>query len=80
MSEIRDTIFGFIEPESDEWDILNSTLLQRLRRIKQLALAFLVYPGALHTRFEHSLGVFYLARLWQRNYWQKQMKKIKGKS
>ncbi|MCP5106849.1 MAG: HD domain-containing protein, partial [bacterium] len=61
MSEIRDTIFGFIEPESDEWDILNSTLLQRLRRIKQLALAFLVYPGALHTRFEHSLGVFYLA-------------------
>jgi len=61
MSEIRDTIFGFIEPEKDEWSILDSPLLQRLRRIKQLALAYLVYPGALHTRFDHSLGVFYLA-------------------
>jgi HD superfamily phosphohydrolase len=61
MSEIRDSIFGFIEPKKDEWKILDSPLLQRLRRIRQLALAYLVYPGALHTRFEHSLGVFHLA-------------------
>ncbi|MCP5051179.1 MAG: HD domain-containing protein [bacterium] len=61
MSEIRDTIFGFIEPTRDELKILDTPLLQRLRRIRQLALAYLVYPGALHTRFEHSLGVCYLA-------------------
>ncbi len=61
MSEIRDPIYGFIEPNKDEWKILDSPLLQRLRRIRQLALAYLVYPGALHTRFDHSLGVYYLS-------------------
>lgn len=61
MSEIRDPIYGYIEPSNDEWKILDSPLLQRLRRIRQLAMAQLVYPGALHTRFEHSLGVFFLA-------------------
>jgi hypothetical protein len=61
MSKIRDPIYGFIEPNKDEWKILDSPLLQRLRRIRQLALAYLVYPGALHTRFDHSLGVYYLS-------------------
>jgi HD superfamily phosphohydrolase len=61
MKEIRDPIYGFIEPGEDEWKILDSPLLQRLRRIRQLALAYLVYPGALHTRFDHSLGVYYLS-------------------
>lgn len=61
MSEIRDTIYGFVEPSKDEWNLLDSPLMQRLRRIRQLALAYLVYPGALHTRFEHSLGVYHLA-------------------
>jgi hypothetical protein len=44
-----------------ERDLLNSGPVQRLRGIKQLALAGLLYPGAVHTRFEHSLGVMELA-------------------
>lgn len=63
MSEIRDSIYGFIYPSDKELQIINTSLFQRLRRIKQLAMAYLVYPGATHTRFEHSLGVFYIASL-----------------
>ena len=63
MSEIRDAVYGFIEPTEEEWRIINSPLLQRLRKIRQLACAYLVYPCALHTRFEHSLGVMYLSSI-----------------
>lgn len=59
--EVRDTIHGLIEYNDIEEKIINSQIFQRLRGIKQLALAGLVYPGAHHTRFEHSLGVMYLA-------------------
>ena len=55
MSEIRDPIYGFIEPSDTELKIINTSVFQRLRRIKQLAMAFLVYPTANHTRFDHSL-------------------------
>jgi HD superfamily phosphohydrolase len=61
MSEIRDPIYGFVTPSETEVDIINTSLMQRLRRIKQLAMAYLVYPGANHTRFDHSLGVFHIA-------------------
>lgn len=61
MSEIRDAIYGFIKPNDKEWKIINTLLFQRLRKIKQLACAYLVYPCAMHTRFEHSLGVYHLA-------------------
>lgn len=44
------------------WDLLNSPEVQRLRRIKQLGLSELVFPGATHTRFAHSIGVFEMAR------------------
>jgi len=63
MSEIRDPIYGFIEPSETELKIINTSLFQRLRRIKQLAMAYLVYPGANHTRFDHSLGVYHIASL-----------------
>src|SRR4030067_3475231 len=63
MSEIRDTIYGFIEPYESELKIINTSLFQRLRRIKQLAMAYLVYPGANHTRFDHSLGVYHITSL-----------------
>jgi len=63
MSEIRDPIYGFIEPSETELKIINTSLFQRLRRIKQLAMAYLVYPGANHTRFDHSLGVYHIALL-----------------
>lgn len=63
MREIRDPIYGFIEPTEEELKIIDSPLLQRLRRIRQLAMAYLVYPGANHTRFDHSLGVLHVAGL-----------------
>ena len=59
--EIRDPIHGFIYRHPDEQAIVDSAPFQRLRRLKQLALANLVYPGANHSRFEHSLGAFHIA-------------------
>jgi len=63
MGEIRDPIYGFITPSETELKIINTSLFQRLRRIKQLAMAYLVYPAANHTRFDHSLGVYHIASL-----------------
>src|SRR5437879_7267787 len=66
MSEargVRDPIHGFIPLSSDEAEIVETPVFQRLRGIKQLALANLVYPGALHTRFDHTLGVTHVAGL-----------------
>jgi len=60
--EIRDPIHGFIQYDEKEERIINTKVFQRLRNIKQLALANYVYPGALHTRFDHSLGVMHLAK------------------
>jgi uncharacterized protein len=59
--EIRDPIHGFIVINEWERDIINHPVFQRLRRIKQLAWTDMVYPGAMHTRFEHSLGVMHIA-------------------
>jgi HD superfamily phosphohydrolase len=57
----RDPIHGFIKVYDVERDIINTRAFQRLRRIKQLGLTCLVYHGADHTRFAHSLGVMELA-------------------
>ncbi|MCK9217200.1 MAG: HD domain-containing protein [Firmicutes bacterium] len=57
---IRDSIHGFIEVSDLEMKIIDSAPFQRLRYIKQLATTYLVYPGAEHTRFGHSLGVMHL--------------------
>ncbi|MBZ5673206.1 MAG: HD domain-containing protein [Acidobacteriia bacterium] len=57
VHEIRDPIHGFIKLDSEERKLVNSRPFQRLRHIHQLALSYLVYPGATHRRFEHSLGV-----------------------
>ncbi|KYH32794.1 HD domain-containing protein [Neomoorella mulderi] len=62
MREVRDPVHGFIHRTREEEEIIDTPVFQRLRRIKQLAMASLVYPGALHTRFEHSLGVMHLTR------------------
>lgn len=59
--EIRDPIHIFIRLNSDERRVIDSLPFQRLRNIHQLALTYLVYPGATHKRFEHSLGVMELA-------------------
>lgn len=58
---IRDSIYGFVEIEKPFLELVDSKPFQRLRYIKQLGLGYLVYPSANHTRFEHSLGCFYLA-------------------
>ena len=66
MSEerrVRDPIHGFIRLSSDEADIVETPVFQRLRGIRQLAMANMVYPGALHTRFDHTLGVFHVTSL-----------------
>ena len=59
--EIRDPIHVFIILDSDERDVLDSAPVQRLRNVHQLAMEYLVYPGATHKRFEHALGVMELA-------------------
>ena len=59
--EIRDPIHTFIRLDSTERQVLDSRPFRRLRHIHQLALTYLVYPGATHKRFEHSLGVMELA-------------------
>jgi HD superfamily phosphohydrolase len=61
--EIRDSIYGFITFNDWEKEIINHPAFQRLRRIQQLSLTSMVYPGAIHTRFEHSLGVMQFATL-----------------
>lgn len=61
IHEIRDPIHVFVRLDSHEREVLNSRPFQRLRHIHQLALTYLVYPGATHKRFEHSLGVTELA-------------------
>jgi HD superfamily phosphohydrolase len=59
--EVRDPIHIFIRFDSSEKRVLNSRPFQRLRDIHQLAMTYLVYPGATHRRFEHSLGVMELS-------------------
>ena len=64
MSEIKiinDPVFGFIKiPRGLILDVICHPLMQRLTRIRQLGLASVVYPGAQHTRFLHSIGAFHL--------------------
>lgn len=58
---INDPVYGFIAISKDIiFDIIEHPFYQRLRRIKQLGLSHLVYPGALHTRFQHAIGATHL--------------------
>lgn len=58
---INDPVFGFITiPDNFLYDLIQHPVLQRLNRIKQMGLAFYVYPGAQHTRLHHSIGAMYL--------------------
>lgn len=60
-NEIRDPVHNFIRLDDHERRVVDSRPFQRLRHIQQLAMTNLVYPGATHKRFEHSLGVMELA-------------------
>lgn len=58
---INDPVFGFITiPDNFLYDLIQHPILQRLNRIKQMGLAFFVYPGAQHTRLHHSIGAMHL--------------------
>ena len=59
---IRDPIHGFISLTPGEVKIIDTPTFQRLRNIKQLALSNYVFPGAVHTRFEHSLGTLHMTQ------------------
>ena len=61
LKTIQDSVHGSVK--LDEWqiEIIDTPQFQRLRRIKQLGFANLVYPGANHTRFEHSIGTMFIA-------------------
>jgi putative nucleotidyltransferase with HDIG domain len=59
--KLRDPVHNFISFDAEEVKVIDLDILQRLRAIRQLAMAYLVYPGALHTRFDHTLGVAHVA-------------------
>ena len=61
VAEIRDPVHGYLKMTRVERELADSPFLQRLRRIHQLAGAYMVYPGATHTRFEHVLGSMHVA-------------------
>ena len=61
MKFIRDSLHGNLQINELEVKLIDTPQIQRLRRIKQLGFTYLVYPGANHTRFEHSIGAMYLA-------------------
>jgi HD superfamily phosphohydrolase len=60
--EIKDPVHGYVYISEPEKNIVDSFPMQRLHRLRQLAGAEYVYPGANHTRFEHSIGTMYLAQ------------------
>jgi len=59
---VRDPLWNTIRLDEVAVRIVDSPAFQRLRYIRQLGLAHLVYPGATHTRFDHALGVYHLAQ------------------
>ena len=60
---INDPVYGFIPIKSEKiFDLIEHPFLQRMRHIRQLGLAELVYPGAIHTRFHHAIGATHLMR------------------
>lgn len=59
--EIKDPVHGFVYITENEKELIDTYAVQRMRRLRQLAGSEFVYPGGNHTRFEHCLGVMYLA-------------------
>ena len=60
---IRDPLWNNIRVDALALQLVDTPVFQRLRYVRQLGLAYLVYPGATHTRFEHALGAYHLARI-----------------
>ncbi|HEU5051113.1 MAG TPA: HD domain-containing protein, partial [Gemmatimonadales bacterium] len=62
LKVIRDPLWDNIRLDPVASRVLETAVMQRLRYVRQLGHAFLVYPGATHTRFEHALGAYHLTR------------------
>src|ERR1043166_7856632 len=62
MLVIRDPLHNNIRLDPLARELIETPAFQRLRYVRQLGLAFLVYPGATHTRFEHTIGTYHLAK------------------
>jgi hypothetical protein len=62
LEVVRDPLWNNIQLEPAALELLDTPAVQRLRYVRQLGHAFLVYPGATHSRFEHALGAYHLAR------------------
>ena len=62
LEVVRDPLWNNIPLEPAALELLDTPVVQRLRYVRQLGHAFLVYPGATHSRFEHALGAYHLAR------------------
>ncbi|CAG8806695.1 7176_t:CDS:2, partial [Racocetra persica] len=73
---IKDPIHGYIEFEGWAVKFIDTPQFQRLRDIKQLGTAFYVFPGATHTRFEHSLGTAHLAYTLTKRLQEQQGKNV----
>jgi HD superfamily phosphohydrolase len=76
--EIRCPVHGFVSLSAWEREIIDQKAFQRLRRIRQLAWTDEVYPGAMHTRFEHSLGVMHVATLLFESVVRNSMELLEG--
>ena len=62
MKSVKDPLYGFVRIDKEFVKMIDHAAFQRMRGIKQLGFTNLVYPSANHTRFEHSIGSFHLAR------------------
>jgi HD superfamily phosphohydrolase len=78
MKIIKDPLYGFIDIGRKIKKVIEDKEFQRLRYIKQLGFSYLVYPSAVHTRFEHSLGVFYLTNVFLERTKSKLIKEYKN--
>jgi HD superfamily phosphohydrolase len=82
--EFSDPLYGFVKVSPEELKIIDTLIFQRLRHIKQLGTAYLVFPSAQHSRFEHSIGVLHLTELllgrtkWHRDPKVRRMVRIAG--
>jgi HD superfamily phosphohydrolase len=65
---LRDSVHGNIRLSEAELEVLDTPQMQRLRGVKQLGFSYLVYPGANHTRFEHSLGTMHICGMFAEHF------------
>ena len=65
---IKDPVHGYVEVDEEILPLLDAPAIQRLRYIRQLGFSYLVYPGANHSRFEHSVGTMHLAGVCCREF------------